>query len=82
MLKIKESVDLKELEKFGFKLKYNENNGKPFSYEKEFIGWNRRSDITIYIEDREINCYIEEEMGIIETLYDLIKADMVDKVEE
>lgn len=82
MLKIKELVDLKELEKFGFKLKYNENNGKPFIYEKEFIGWNRRSDITIYIEDRKINCYIEEEMGIIETLYDLIKADMVEKVEE
>lgn len=82
MLKIKDNVDLKELEKFGFKLKYNENNGKPFSYEKEFIGWNRRSDITIYIEDREINCYIEEEMGIIETLYDLIKADMVVKIDD
>jgi len=82
MLKIKDNVDLKELEKFGFKLKYNENNGKPFNYEKEFIGWNRRSDITIYIEDRKINCYIEEEMGIIETLYDLIQADLVEKVEE
>lgn len=82
MLKIRDEIDLKELEKFGFKLKYNENNGKPFSYEKEFIGWNRRSDITIYIEDREINCYIEEEMGIIETLYDLISANLVEKVEE
>lgn len=82
MLKIKDNVNLKELEKYGFKLKYNENNGKPFSYEKEFIGWNRRSDITIYIEYREINCYIEEEMEIIETLYDLIKANLVEKVDE
>lgn len=80
MLKIKDNVNLKELEKYGFKLKYNEYNGKPFSYEKEFIGWNRRSDITIYIEDRKINCYIEEELEIIETLYDLIKADLVEKV--
>lgn len=82
MLKIKDNIPLKELEKYGFKLKYNENNGKPSSYEKVFIGWNRRSDITIYIEDREINCYIEEEMELIETLYDLIKADLVEKVNE
>ena len=82
MLKIKDNVDLKELEKYGFKLKYNENNGKPFIYEKVFLGWNRKSDITIYVEDKKINCYIEEEKEIIETLYDLIKADLVEKVED
>jgi len=81
-LRIKDNVDLKELEKFGFKLKYNENNGNPFSYEKEFTGWNRISDITIYVENREIDCCIEEGMPVIETLYDLIKADLVEKVND
>lgn len=28
MLKIKDNVDLKELEKFGFKPRYNQNTGK------------------------------------------------------
>lgn len=82
MLKIKDNVDLKELEKFGFRLKYNENNGLPFYYEKEFIGLNRRSDITIYIKDKELNIYIEETKEVIETLYDLIQAGLVEKVGE
>ena len=32
MLKIKDSVDLKELEKFGFKPKYSEENGELIEY--------------------------------------------------
>lgn len=32
MLKIKDGVDLKELEKFGFKPKYNEDTGKVYEY--------------------------------------------------
>ena len=32
MLKIKDNVDLKELEKFGFKPKYSEENGKLTEY--------------------------------------------------
>ena len=35
MLKIKDSVDLKELEKFEFKPKYDENTGKIKAYEKK-----------------------------------------------
>ena len=34
MLKIKDNVDLKELEKFGFKPKYDEDTGKIKAYEK------------------------------------------------
>ena len=34
MLKIKNSVDLKELEKFGFKPKYDEDTGKVCAYQK------------------------------------------------
>ena len=32
MLKIKNNVDLKELEKFGFKAKYDEDTGKIYKY--------------------------------------------------
>ncbi len=37
MLRIRDDVDLKELEKFGFKPKYDENTGKIYKYvcEKE-----------------------------------------------
>ena len=43
MLKIKDNVDLRELEKFGFKPKYDEDTGKIKAYEKikkeeEYIG--------------------------------------------
>ena len=34
MLKIKDDVDLKDLEKYGFKPKYDENTGKICAYEK------------------------------------------------
>ena len=34
MLKIKDDVDLKELKKFGFKPKYDEDTGKINAYEK------------------------------------------------
>ena len=30
MLKIKDNVDLKELEKYGFEIKYNEDTGEPY----------------------------------------------------
>lgn len=35
MLKIKDNVDLKELEKFGFKPKYDENTGRIYAYQKK-----------------------------------------------
>jgi hypothetical protein len=36
MLKIRDGVDLKELEKFGFKPKYDENTGELIEYYKEY----------------------------------------------
>lgn len=82
MLKIKDNVDLKELEKFGLKPKYDEDTGKIKSYA---LGSERieirnriipfRRDYNVYGEiDRE---YYSSE--IVELLYDLIKADMVVK---
>lgn len=84
MLKIKESVDLKELEKFGF-----DYNDKYKEYWKIICEGRRGQCFSITInEDRYLWGFAEgadgsgEESYIDDTLYDLIKADMVEKVEE
>lgn len=74
MLKIKDNIPLAELEKFGFK-------GCDTSY-SVFVGsatinvltYNR----TIYIHPNNIWNVADDCLGL---LYDLIKADMVEKVE-
>lgn len=90
MLKIKDDVDLKELEKFGFKPKYDEDTGKITAYvkqikEKEYEGLNitlekTKSKIRIFRRsdtDWRINAY--HDWFDIETLYDLIQAGLVEK---
>ena len=78
MLKIKENIDLKELEKFGF-----EHCGDFYKYD---LGSIYTRTIIIYeptriIEtDFSIGSYELEKYNDI--IYDLIKADMVEKVEE
>jgi hypothetical protein len=87
MLKIKDNVDLKELEKYDF-CEYEEDtkiDGIPILYDKYCY-----KDFYIYItKDKKIygeQCdYIRgnvlgNENFVI--LYDLIKADLVEKVEE
>ena len=77
MLKIREDVDLKELEKFGFKKNSNFPDGwamiktykKCRYYQEDIYVWNDR---TIQVNAIELN----------DTIYDLIKADLVVKVEE
>lgn len=82
MLKIKDNVDLKELEKFGF-IKYkNIDDGEDYWCIADlFIGEDRR-----IIQDDGINpCksidyqLSEIEIGII---FDLIQAGLVEKVED
>lgn len=85
MLKVKDNVDLKELEKFGFKLNKNKD-----SYEQLIDGnwWDIRS---IDVEDRWLAHYTEE-IGywaftdndeLLEiTFDDLIKANLTEKVDE
>ena len=76
MLKIKESVDLKELEKFGFE-KANEPN-KHVIYIKKYS-----NNLIYFYDDKEMYFEIDEyDENIVNDLYDLIKADMVEKVEE
>lgn len=81
MLKIRDDVDLKELEKFGFE--YREN--KKLSYNSVYE-WNdmlqvKGSNEQIYIrvfDRREL--VVNSDCGIaMEKLYDLIKANLVVK---
>jgi len=82
MLKLKDNVDLKELEKFGFE-EYKEHDGYvydiiPYIKDKQY------SYIEIFNETRRISCleYVEDEYVqiAIEKLFDLIKAGLVEKV--
>ncbi len=80
MLKIKDNVDLKELEKYGFKyyrMLYTKNTVR-------YAG-NLKENKKIYVEENSRN--ISMGIGIfntdieLDTIYDLIKADLVEKVE-
>lgn len=68
MLKIKDNIDLKELEKYGFKYKH--------SY---YVCCSLYGDISIIIyANRKINIITSHKLDV---LYDLIKDDLVEKVE-
>ena len=77
MLRLKDSVDLNVLEKFGFKKNSNFPDGwamvktykKSRYYQEDIYVWNDR---TIQVNAIELN----------DTIYDLIKADLVVKVDE
>ena len=79
MLKIKDNVDLKELEKFGFT--YNDDNGKYKFCERNVDGatyiyvniWNRK---IVYRQERD------KDTMCLTKLYDLIQAGLVEKVED
>ena len=81
MLKIKDNVDLKQLKKFGFKL-----NEDKTQYEQEIDGhwWDLRY---VDIEEKWLGHIgddgITDDDEFLELIFDdLIKANMVDKVEE
>lgn len=74
MLKIKDNIPLDELEKFGFK-ELGKQYEKYFGSETLIV---RKSDRRIYIETHNMWDIAEDCLG---ALHDLIKADMVEKVE-
>lgn len=78
MLKIKDSVDLKELEKFGFE-QYSIGHKIKYEYKKE-IG--NHEIYNIKIDENKIIYFnqlsVNNELPSI--IYDLIKADLVEKV--
>ena len=82
MLKIRDGVDLKELEKFGFKRYGNR-------YQKQFMDTLRTSAyIDFWIYDGIIKVEVDTEKSIIylktelDYLYDLIQAGIVEKAED
>ena len=91
MLKIRDDVDLKELEKFGFKPKYDENTGKIRAYEKtnkerKYMGLCVKTEeiiksrIRIFRKtDKEWRINPFSDYLDVDTLYDLIKANLVVK---
>lgn len=94
MLKIKDNVDLKELEKFGFKYRkhydnyiklHNEKNYEDFVDNYIQIGNDRILQPYARILDGHDTDYIDASQVIIkdeflDTLYDLIQAGLVEKV--
>ena len=81
MLKIKDSVPIEELEKFGFKHRH----GKCYEYIREIDG---RIAYRIYTTKNNANIQIEILEPVIiahrlqELLYDLIQAELVEKVSD
>lgn len=82
MLKIKDNVDLKELEKFGFIKYLSIDDGEDYycNY-KLFIGKDRR-----ILQDDGVNNFKEHEYQLseleAEIIFDLHEAGLVEKVEE
>ena len=83
MLKIKDNVDLKELEKFGFK-KYTTGNLESYYQNLKFInGYEREICVDENSHLISIDYYdYEFTEKFTDILYDLIKADLVEKVKE
>ena len=91
-LRIKKDIDLKELEKFGFDSYILKNIGSKYHNVREYlyfdksIGWYLiifESDRLIQIQKDELNYKDSPYSNLfVEKLYDLIKANMVEKVEE
>ncbi len=92
MLKIRDDINLKELEKFGFKRTINDTYSKRMNnsddrYETSILvnPLNKETEnhVVYYISNDEEMENIEENYidltGELDTLYDLIKADLVVK---
>ena len=78
MLKIKNDVDLKELEKFGFTKLKSAREHYLFNIDgSEYIEIIDKQ-IYLYINDEYYNCYTGKKT--FDILYDLIKANLVEKV--
>ena len=75
MLKIKDNVDLKELEKFGFK--YVKNSNYPMLSNQEYY-YDYVGTIAIY-ENTKVIIIKHTGDETTDTLYDLIQASLVEK---
>lgn len=84
MLKIKDNVDLKELEKYGFEYKKSKTNIIYYNLGKDELGSNNR--IVVIKKDRDMEVDISTDLKgyseELEVLYDLIQAGLVEKASE
>lgn len=87
MLKLKDNVSLKELEKFGFRYVEDRSFEGDFSHCYKSIGNNvelsisvRGRDIYAYTNTEENNTYIFSDG--LDVLFDLIQAGLIEKVED
>lgn len=80
MLKIKDNVDLKELEKYGFK--YNELN-KGYEVRSKHFNWGNGYMFVYGNHNLMFNQspYYTNEHFLIDILYDLIKDGLVEKID-
>lgn len=80
MLKIKDNVDLKKLEKYGFR-EIDDLGVIDYLYSKEQYDLVISNSRILYMQsDYAISSDIPDKL--LEVLYDLIKADLVEKVDE
>ena len=81
MLKIKDNVDLKELEKFGFQLETRQNG---LIYENIYSFYNdiNKVSICVYNDLRIVEPTISFDAEDLDIIYNLIKTDLVEKVAE
>ena len=89
MLKIREDVDLKELEKYGFEL--NDIYGWRYEYKNSENIINNDNPILAPYKDINIVCLVDKNLyihcnthlvKIPDVLYDLIKDGLVEKVDD
>ena len=76
MLKIKDSIDLKELEKYGFRYLL----GEDWHYYFDNINLSLGDEREILIDFNSDDYCETEMMQLMSLLYDLIKVDLVEKV--
>ena len=79
MLKIKDDVDLKELEKFGFEVAQTLEGKTTELYDGKYTYIELYDDIDGIWDTREI--YVTGS-AYLDTIYDLIQSGLVEKVEE
>ena len=86
MLKIKDNVELKELEKFGFKYVEDKSSKGDFSYCEKLIGGNIILGVSEPSRVIYSNITITETTYIfsdgLDVIFDLIQAGLVEKVKE
>lgn len=84
MLKIRDGVDLKELEKYGFRLEEDYCGNDEYANDDGLVKYYTNGSIIIFIYPTDDRRLTDGDFGYStydgDVLYDLIKADLVEKV--